>query len=116
MAKKVVVSLVDDLDGGRADQTIQFGLDGADYEIDLSTDNVQKLRAALDSYVTVARPCDAGRRPRRSRAPRTVAAAPQSVDRAQNQAIRDWARRRGMFISDRGRISATVLKAYHQEA
>jgi hypothetical protein len=38
-----------------------------------------------------------------------------SIDREQNQAIRDWARKRGMKVSDRGRIPAEVLEAYHQE-
>ncbi len=38
-----------------------------------------------------------------------------SIDREQNQAIRDWARKRGMKVSDRGRIPAEVLDAYHQE-
>ena len=38
-----------------------------------------------------------------------------SIDREQNQAIRDWARKRGMKVSDRGRIPAEVLEAYHKE-
>jgi hypothetical protein len=37
------------------------------------------------------------------------------VDREQNQAIREWARKRGMKVSDRGRISSEVTDAYHQE-
>jgi DNA polymerase/3'-5' exonuclease PolX len=37
------------------------------------------------------------------------------VDRKQNQAIREWARKRGMKVSDRGLISSDVTEAYHQE-
>jgi hypothetical protein len=47
MAQKVQVLLVDDIDGGSADETVQFGLDGASYEIDLSSDNARKLRDLL---------------------------------------------------------------------
>lgn len=48
MAKKVTVTLVDDFDGsGAADETVEFGLDGVTYEIDLSTKNATKLRGDL---------------------------------------------------------------------
>ena len=36
MAQKVQTLYVDDLDGSEADGTIRFGLDGAEYEIDLN--------------------------------------------------------------------------------
>jgi len=55
VAQKVTVSLIDDLDGDKADETVEFGLDGKSYEIDLSTGNADKLRDALASYVTAAR-------------------------------------------------------------
>lgn len=50
MAQKVEVHLEDDLDGGPAEDIIQFSLDGKDYEIDLSTANAEKLRKALRSF------------------------------------------------------------------
>src|SRR5260370_38143296 len=57
MAKKVTVTLVDDFDGeGGADETVEFGLDGVSYEIDLSNKNAAKLRNDLKQWV------DAGRR------------------------------------------------------
>ncbi len=113
MAQKVTVSLIDDLDGDRADETVEFGLDGKSYEIDLSDANAEKLRDALASYVAAARR-PGGRRRSGGNAPAAVARRP-SIDREQNQAIRDWARKRGMKVSDRGRIPADVLDAYHQE-
>lgn len=116
MAQKVTVSLIDDLDGDKADETVEFGLDGKSYEIDLSTGNADKLRDALASYVAAARRPGGRRRSGGGAASAASAAARRpSVDREQNQAIRDWARKRGMKVSDRGRIPADVLEAYHQE-
>ena len=116
MAQKVTVSLIDDLDGDKADETVEFGLDGKSYEIDLSTGNADKLRDALASYVAAARRPGGRRRSGGGPAAAATAAARRpSVDREQNQAIRDWARKRGMKVSDRGRIPADVLEAYHQE-
>lgn len=114
MAQKVIVSLIDDLDGDKADETVEFGVDGKSYEIDLSSSNADKLRDALASFVAAARR-PGGRRRSGGGAAASAAARRPSVDREQNQAIRDWARKRGMKVSDRGRIPADVLEAYHQE-
>lgn len=54
MASRTVVELFDDLDGGRADETVSFALDGVDYEIDLSTANAAQLRSVLAEYVSHA--------------------------------------------------------------
>ena len=114
MAQKVTVTLVDDLDGSTAEETVEFGLDGASYTIDLSPDNAGRLRDALEEYVDHARRAGgrkrAGGRPPAGRPPR-----PASADREQNQAIREWARKQGMKVSDRGRIPAEVLEAYHKK-
>jgi hypothetical protein len=106
------IRLVDDLDGAVADETVEFGVDGKNYEIDLSTANAKKLRDALADFVASAR--RSGGRRRASSAPAAAARRP-SIDREQNQAIREWARKRGMKVSDRGRIPAEVLEAYHKE-
>jgi hypothetical protein len=47
MAQKVQTFLIDDLDGSEAEGTVLFGLDGTQYEIDLSTGHAKELRAAL---------------------------------------------------------------------
>jgi Lsr2 len=114
MAQKVTVNLIDDLDGSPAQETVEFGLDGAAYQIDLSKSNAGLLRGALDEFVTHAR--RAGGRKRTTRAGSGVGRAPGTVsaDREQNQAIRTWARKQGMEVSERGRIPAGVLSAYHQ--
>jgi hypothetical protein len=115
MAQKVTVTLVDDLDGSEAGETVEFGLDGAFYEIDLSGDNAERLRDALADYVEHARRSGGrkrqGARVIAGRAPRTA-----SADREQNQAIREWARKQGMNVSDRGRIPKEVSDAYHEQA
>ena len=111
MAQKVTVALVDDTDGGAADETLEFAVDGKGYEIDLSSTNAEKLRDALASYIAAAR--KAGGTRRRGSASGGIAAPRPKVDREQNQAIRDWARERGKKVSDRGRIPAEVLEEYH---
>jgi hypothetical protein len=107
------IRLIDDLDGEIADETVEFGVDGKNYEIDLSKENASKLRESLASFVAAARRSGGGRRRGGSSTAAPVRRPP--IDREQNQAIRDWARKRGMKVSDRGRIPADVLDAYHQE-
>src|SRR5271163_584877 len=67
VAKTVIVKLTDDIDGGDADETIHFALDGKSYEVDLSAANASKLRAALKPYVEKGR---GARNESRSRSPR----------------------------------------------
>jgi hypothetical protein len=50
MAKTTIVQLTDDLDGGKADTTVSFGLDGVNYEIDLSEENVVPPKSRRVSY------------------------------------------------------------------
>ena len=117
MAQKVTVTLVDDLDGSTAEETVEFGLDGVSYTIDLSSGNAGKLRDALADFVGSARRAGGRKRigPGRPAGAGAVKARPASADREQNQAIREWARKQGMKVSDRGRIPAEVLDAYHQQ-
>jgi hypothetical protein len=111
MAQQTIVTLVDDLDGSEADQTVEFGLDGVSYEIDLSEPNAAKLRDALAGFVSHARRVGG----RRRSGARAAGGARPGVDREQNAAIREWARKRGMKVSDRGRIPAEVLESYHKD-
>ncbi|OQO92831.1 histone-like nucleoid-structuring protein Lsr2 [Saccharomonospora piscinae] len=113
MAQKVLVSLVDDLDGSEAEETVEFGLDGVSYEIDLSSENAEELRDALAQYVEHARRAGGRKRPSSKGAAKANARS-ASVDREQNQAIRAWARKNGYEVSDRGRIPSEVVDAYHR--
>jgi hypothetical protein len=117
MAKKVTVSLIDDVDGESiADETVEFAIDGVSYEIDLSAANAAKLRDGLEAWVSSARRVS-GRR-RSKPAGGAAAGAPKSrvsMDREQSAAIREWARRKGHKVSARGRISADITEAYNKE-
>ena len=106
MAQKVNIILVDDIDGSDATETVSFGLDGTTYEIDLNEGNAAALREALGGYVGHARKVTGGaRRPRRS------SGAPAG-GASNTRAVREWAKSQGMEVSERGRISAEVQKAY----
>ena len=114
MAKRTVHMLIDDIDGGDADETIPFALDGVQYEIDLSKKNAAKMRDRLARYI------DAGSRIGRSGAAARVSSGrgrgPVKVDRDQNRAIREWAQIKGLDVSDRGRIKQEIVDRYHAEA
>jgi len=108
MASKTLVILEDDLDGGEADETVSFSLDGVSYEIDLSAKNATKLRDALASYVGSAR--RVGGRAARGRAGSAKGSRAGAVNTSE---IRDWARAKGLDVSERGRIPATIIEQYN---
>jgi hypothetical protein len=115
MAQKVQVLLVDDLDGGEASETVSFAVDGNNYEIDLSGKNATELRDSFAKYVGAARKTgrsasSSGRSSRRSGGTSTA------MDRDQAAAIRSWAKKQGLKVSDRGRIPATIIEQYNQSA
>jgi hypothetical protein len=110
MAKQVITLLTDDLDGSEADRTVEFGLDGATYTIDLSQKNAGKLRKALDPYVNAGTRVGRGGIDGRRRGGRS---GPTRSDRDQNKNIREWAAKKGYDVSDRGRIPASVVEAYN---
>lgn len=118
MAQKVNVQLLDDLDGSAADSTVEFGLDGVNYTIDLSTENAEQLRATMETFVEHAHRVGGRKRARHTngKAPRRAPAAeaPSGADREQKQAMRKWAREKGWKIGDRGRIPADIVEAYEQ--
>ena len=107
MAQRVQVVLEDDLDGGKADETVTFGLDGSTYEIDLSKKNAAKLRDALAGYVGAGRRVSGRRGSAGGRARGRGRSATDSAD------IRAWAKDNGYEVSERGRISAEVRAAYN---
>ncbi|WP_037681141.1 Lsr2 family protein [Streptomyces griseus] len=108
MAQKVQVLLVDDLDGGEADETVTFALDGKTYEIDLTTANADKLRSLLDPYLKGGRRTGGRASGGRGKA---RAASSGSQDTAQ---IRAWAKENGLEVNDRGRVPATIREAYEK--
>ncbi len=115
MAQKVVVQIVDDLDGGTATQTVPFALDGVSYEIDLSDSNAEALRGELAQYVDAGKRVG-GRRVKVAAGQTTVAGiadgAKKPVDRERNQAVRAWAGDNGYSIAERGRIPNEIYEAF----
>lgn len=108
MAQHVEVRLVDDITGDEAHQTVEFGIDGKEYVIDLSDDNAAALRDVLAAYVASARAISGPkRRPARK---------PANHDGTDISAIRAWARQNGFQVKDKGRIPGNILEAYaHRE-
>ncbi len=103
MAQRVRIELTDDLDGTPADETITFAIDGVTYDVDLTSANAEKIREALAPYVAAGRRV-AGRQSRRGKG--AAASGPSA------NVIRQWARDRGMEVSERGRVSDQVKAAY----
>jgi len=104
MARTVLVVITDDLDGSPGAGTVTFGLDGVSYEIDLAQPNRARLGDALAPFIAAGRRVSRGGRWRGAGRP-----APPRVDRA---AVRAWAREAGLAVSERGRISAEVMRQY----
>jgi hypothetical protein len=113
VAQKTIVQLVDDLDGTQiADgegSTVHFGLQGTEYEIDLSDSNFQKLQDALDEFVKSARIVSRSRGTGAARTSRR-----SSGSGTDTTAIRQWAKDTGLAVSERGRISAEISEAYNK--
>jgi Lsr2 len=106
VAQKIQTLLIDDLDGSEAEGTVRFGLDGTEYEIDLSAEHAQALRDALARYVSAARQTAGGvRRPARGgrRAPAS------GLDTTE---VREWAKEQGIEVKDRGRVPAEVVARF----
>jgi len=104
MARTVSVVITDDIDGSPEAQTVTFGVDGVSYEIDLSEANRARMSAAFAPFIAAGRRGSRGGRRRGGGRP-----AAERVDRA---AVRAWAREAGLAVSERGRISAEVMRQY----
>lgn len=115
MARRIVHQLVDDLDGTVLEvgegETVLFSLDGVAYEIDLTAGNAAALRDALAPYV------DAGRSVSSRGAGSSGGSAAGGRKRRRSgqqdySAVREWAKKNGHQVSERGRVPASVLEAY----
>lgn len=104
MATQTFTRLVDDLDGSKAERTVNFSFDGREYCIDLSKKNIAALEKALRPFVEAAQPA---KRKTGRRSPRRQSNASNDL-----AAVREWARENGHQVSDRGRISADIRAAY----
>jgi hypothetical protein len=103
MAQKITVELQDDLDGGLAAETVRFGMDGAEYEIDLNKKNAAAFCRKLAPFIDHARKAGRGQRRRPART---------AASRDRSGSIRAWAQAHGIAVSARGRIPASAVKRY----
>jgi hypothetical protein len=104
MARKTVVTLEDDLDGTEASETINFSVDGTEYEIDLNAEHANALRSALSRFTNVARKTSGGRV--------RTAARKTSSSAVDAKAVRMWAIDNGLQVNTRGRIQADIVEKY----
>ena len=114
MAQQTTVRFIDDLDGSEASGTVDFGLEGRNYQIDLSEENAAKLRESMAPFIDAARK-SGGRGSGRGRGrgrQRATEVTPAKSNREETAAIREWARANGHKVNDRGRISKAVIEAY----
>lgn len=109
MARVTEVRLVDDIDGGDADESIEFGLDGKAFEIDLNAKHAAELRDALAPFVGAARRAGGG-----SAVARPKSFARSARSREETAAIREWASANGFEVAPRGRIPSAVIEAYEK--
>jgi hypothetical protein len=106
MAQLVVVNLMDDLDGGIAEETLRFSYRGSDYEIDLSKKNATAFDKAMERFVATARKTK-GATPRGTRK-----ASGSGLSRDELAEVRAWATKNKIKVSPRGRIAADVIARY----
>lgn len=110
MAERVVRQLIDDIDGSEipdgGGERLVFSLRGVDYQIDLSTANVAKLDKALKPYV------DAALKLRGNRGRRPRVGSNGLLSKQQLAAIREWARKNGFEVANRGRIKREIIDAF----
>ena len=111
MAKQIIHKLVEDLDGGDAEETVKFALDGIQYEIDLSDKNAEKLRDVFAPYVGAGAKVARGGVVVGGRAARGRGGGP--ARRARSHARREWGGKAGKDISDRGRIPQEIVDEFH---
>lgn len=106
MARIYTETLVDDLDGTESDSvtTVEFGLDGRTYRIDLTKEHAAELRSALEPYV--AKAVFVAGRSRRGTSPQRRT--------GEGARVRAWARANGHPIGSRGRLSRELIQAFRE--
>ena len=108
MAQRIQTLLIDDLDGGEAAGTVRFGLDGTEYEIDLSAAHSDELRKALEQYLAHAR--------RTVGTARSAARSRRGSAAVDTAKVREWAKGQGIEVKGRGRVPADVVERYKTAA
>lgn len=102
MAQRTQIVFTDDIDGSEAGGTINFGLGGTDYEIDLNAAHAEQFQKAVSPFIAAARKAASSNGRRTARGSRTSAGPSPSE-------VRDWAKSQGLKVSDRGRVPDELI-------
>lgn len=100
MAVETLTVVRDDLDDSSGATTRRFSVEDVHYRIDLTDKNWEQLLSVLQPYIAVAQP-DKRRR----------IATPEEVSKRAD--IREWAKKRGYQVGERGRIPYTIVDEYN---
>lgn len=111
MVQKVTVTIFDDLDGSEAAETVEFGLDGVSYVIDLSEYNAARLRGEMRQFIDRARRVDNHGRAQKPRRRRSDFG---SSSPGEQKLARQWAKEQGIQVAEIGRLSAEVMNQYRE--
>ncbi|MFC0447041.1 histone-like nucleoid-structuring protein Lsr2 [Rhodococcus jostii] len=112
MARKVVVEMVDDIDGtafGENGESIHYAVDGVEYVIDLKDEHAKEIRETFEYYI--AHSTRVSGRKHRSDRPGNANVVKRPSD--ETKKIRAWAREQGHELSSRGRIPTEIEQAFH---
>lgn len=112
MARTTITQITDDLDGSKDAQEVSFSFQGTDYTIDLSKKNQAAFEKALKPYLDAATKTSKRSSGGSARRGRTSTTRKNGPDLA---AVREWAKSKGIEVSDRGRVSRSVLEQYSAE-
>jgi hypothetical protein len=100
--QRVEVQLEDDLTGGPADETVEFGIDGRTYAVDLNARHAAEFRRQLSRFVEHARPARA----------RTRGTIRTAASRQRSREIRAWAEQHGLTVAEYGRLPGNIVHQY----
>lgn len=104
MAQRMQTLFIDDIDGSEAESTVRFGVDGIDYEIDLSAAHAEEFQKAMQKFLDAGRKVGGTRR-----------AAKSAPSRGPSQAsVREWAKSEGIAVKNRGRVPAELVVRFQE--
>lgn len=118
VAQRTIIQNIDDIDGTLGSEedpveSVEFTYEGTTYRIDLTTDNHAKLDDALAPFITSAHRIG-GSSPRRNRGAAAQSSNKDALDRASSKAVRAWARKAGVRVSERGRVPVSLVEGWRE--
>lgn len=115
MSIKTVQIIQDDFDGSDGAQTVSFGWEGQQYEIDLNEGHAKQLHEALVPFIERARRARGRGVPGRRATPSPVSGRGRTSLSGKSfdaKTVRQWAHSNGVSVPDRGRVPESVIQEY----